>query len=108
MWVELEVPAYGLQDVSAWSERSHRGTPNDSPRITFSSSGLPVLDYRKATTNNKFMQFQSLLGPKVDTGGGWLINDVEYVTEVIMDDDVDKMEMALVGVIDDNPSVGEK
>jgi hypothetical protein len=24
--------------------------------------------------------------------GGWLINDVEYLTEVITDDDVDKME----------------
>jgi hypothetical protein len=51
------------------------------------------------------MEYQSIFDPTVDIksyNGGWLINDVEYLTEEITDDDVQKMEMALKGIIEEN------
>jgi hypothetical protein len=72
--------------------------------LTCPTSDLPVLDYRKATSNNEFMEYQSLLDPGVDVkeyGGGWLVNDVEYLTAQITDDDVYKIEFALAGVIEE-------
>jgi hypothetical protein len=74
------------------------------------SSEIPVLDYRKAANNNLFMKFQSNIDDAVDVRqykSGWLINDVDYLTEDITDDDVAKMERALAGGIEDNPVVGQ-
>jgi hypothetical protein len=79
-----------------------------STELTSPSSGLPVLDFKKATNNDQFMQFQSLLNDEVDIrqyGGGWLINDVQYLTEPITDDAVRKMEWAMAGVMEHNLSV---
>jgi hypothetical protein len=36
---------------------------------------------------------------------GWLINDVEFLTQEITDDDAEKMELALDGVMEDNADV---
>jgi hypothetical protein len=52
-----------------------------SPDLTSPESGVPVIEYHKATSNNQFMLFQSILSPKVDIrqyAGGWLVNDVEH------------------------------
>jgi hypothetical protein len=78
-----------------------------SERLTSPTSELPVLDYKKASSNSKFMIFQSILDPSVDIreyGGGWLINDIVYMTVVITDDDVRQMELALEGVVEGNHS----
>jgi hypothetical protein len=56
------------------------------------------------------MEFQSYINDAVDVRqykSGWLINDVDYLTEDITDDDVAKMERALVGEIEENPVVGQ-
>jgi hypothetical protein len=66
------------------------------------SSGYPVVDYEKAASNHLFMKFQSLLDPSTDMkkyGNGWLVNDVHYLSQQITDDDVTRMEMAMVGVL---------
>jgi hypothetical protein len=79
-----------------------------STDLTFPTSGLPVLDFHTAMNNDLFMEFQSILDPTVDMKpykNGWLINDVEYLTEEITDDDVKKMELALDGVMEDNADV---
>jgi hypothetical protein len=57
-----------------------------STNLCSPSSGIPALDYRKAANNNLFMIFQSYIDDAVDVRqykGGWLINDVNYLTEDI-------------------------
>jgi hypothetical protein len=72
------------------------------------TSGLPVIDFALAMNNNLFMEYQSIFDPTVDMkpySGGWLINGVENLTEEITDDDVQKMEMALDGVLEENAAL---
>jgi hypothetical protein len=74
-----------------------------STELSSPSSGLPVLDFRKATNNDHFMQFQSLMNESVDIHkykDGWLINDIDYLTESITDTHIIEMELAMIGVVD--------
>ncbi|KAG7370083.1 hypothetical protein IV203_027829 [Nitzschia inconspicua] len=79
-----------------------------SVSLSSPSWGLPVLDYARASKNNEFMKFQSLLDPKVDMkeyNDGWLINDVMYVATPITEDDIRNMELALAGKMEDDAHV---
>jgi hypothetical protein len=81
---------------------------HSSNEFTSPTSYLPVLDYRIATKDDLFMQFQSILDPVVDIKrykNGWLINDLEYLLEEITDKDIQNMEMALEGIIEPNAGV---
>ncbi|KAG7360921.1 hypothetical protein IV203_036020 [Nitzschia inconspicua] len=78
---------------------------NASVSLSSPSWGLPVLDYGRASLNDDFMKFQSLLDPKVDIkeyNDGWLINDVTYLATPITEDDIAKMEMALSGKMEED------
>ncbi|KAG7351693.1 hypothetical protein IV203_007741 [Nitzschia inconspicua] len=76
-----------------------------STDLSYPSSGLPVVNYEKAFKNDQFMEFQSLLDPNVDIkeyGGGWLVNELTYLALPITEEDVEKMEMALEGKVEEN------
>ncbi|KAG7368906.1 hypothetical protein IV203_031649 [Nitzschia inconspicua] len=78
---------------------------NASVSLSSPSWGLPVLDYGRASQNDDFMKFQSLLDPKVDIkeyNDGWLINDATYLATPITEDDIAKMEMALSGKMEED------
>ncbi|KAG7354328.1 hypothetical protein IV203_003684 [Nitzschia inconspicua] len=78
---------------------------NASVSLSSPSWGLPVLDYGRASQNDDFMKFQSLLDPKVDIkeyNDGWLINNATYLATPITEDDIAKMEMALSGKMEED------
>jgi hypothetical protein len=82
-----------------------------STELCSPSSGLPVLDFRKATSNDHFMQFQSLINDSVDIRqykDGWLMNDIDYLTEPITQVHVVEMELAMVGVVNDAHRTSEE
>jgi hypothetical protein len=63
-------------------------------------SGLPVLDYNRAIGNKHLLEFHRLLDETIDIreyGGGWLVNDVEFLGQKIEEDDVKHMVSALEG-----------
>jgi hypothetical protein len=77
--------------------------------LTSPTFWIPVLDFRRAMNDNLFLDFQSVLDPEVDIrayNGGWLINDVKYLTEEITVDHVEKMEWALAGIIEEQAGAG--
>ncbi|KAG7360715.1 hypothetical protein IV203_035814 [Nitzschia inconspicua] len=101
---------YGYMELS---EDMYTCLTNSFVRLVYKASvslsspswGLPVLDYGRASLNNDFMKFQSLLNPKVDIkeyNDGWLINDVTYLATLITEDDIAKMDMALSGKMEED------
>ncbi|KAG7345307.1 hypothetical protein IV203_032838 [Nitzschia inconspicua] len=80
-------------------------------RIHRNCSGLPVVNYEMTFKNDQFMEFQSLLDPNVDIkeyGGGWLVNELTYLALPITEEDVEKMEMALEGKVEENVCMGNE